>query len=295
MFTTRKIISLLFFLIQIQQISAFEIDPEIASQQALDEKLTMPIPDPDGRIQTLNKKGAMSPQLDQISKKFVEDAAQPGHIVLEIGAGYGLACLEALQKGAENYTVNDMDARHLKILALNLKKLNPDYLKNIHLMCGSFPDELNLLLNTYDAILMARVLHFMTPDQLKWALKTAYERLKPGGKIYAVMLSPYVRGYKSFIPEFENRIRLKHPNPGYVENLLDFADKTLIPASALKNMEKTFFFFDKFTAETYFKAAGFDIETNLEMPLAYASKIWQLDGRENIGVIAKKPLLKAFS
>jgi hypothetical protein len=106
-----------------------------------------------------------------------------------------------------------------------------------------------------------------------------------------MMLSPYVKGYRSFIPEFERRIAFNQPNPGYVDNLLNFADKSLIPANVLQNMEKSFFFFNKLTAQTHFEAAGFEIETNIEMPLAYPSHIWHLDGRENIGVVAKKPLL----
>jgi SAM-dependent methyltransferase len=210
--------------------------------------------------------------------------------VLEIGAGYGLACNEALKLGAEHYTANDLDVRHLKILARDIKEINPDYLANITLIAGEFPNKVEFLSQRYDAILIARVLHFMTPDKVMTTLKAIYKILKPGGRVYAVMLSLYVRGYTSFIPEFERRIQSKSPFPGYVENLADFADKTIISEKALKNMEKSFLFFDVRAAQCCFEGAGFKVETTLEMPLAYKSQIWQLNGRENIEVIAQKPV-----
>jgi len=89
------------------------------------------------------------------------------------------------------------------------------------------------------------------------------------------MLSPYVRGFKSFIPLFEERVINNEPYPAFVENLLDIADHSLIPESALKNMDqKPFLFFDKITATNCFKKGGFEVLEALEMPLAYPSEIW---------------------
>lgn len=280
--------ALIFYLTSLPSVLAKNIDPLLAVQEAVEQNLAMPEPYPDGRVQTLNKKGAMSPQLDKISSEFVNFAAQPNKKVLEIGAGYGLACTEALKLGAKSYTANDLDARHLNILAKNVAALDKKYLSYIHLISGSFPHDLKIKENYYDAILIARVLHFMTPEELTETLQASYKMLKPNGKVYAVMLSPYVKGYAAFIPEFEKRIQNQEPNPGYIENLLDFSDATVIPKTDIKETEQRFFFFDKRTAKSYFEKNGFVIEKNLEMPLAYPSKIWQLDGRENIGIIGKK-------
>lgn len=266
-----------------------ELDVNEAAKEAIEQNLQAPKPDPDGRVQTLNKKGAMSPALDKVSEAFVAFASQAEKEVLEIGAGYGLACFKALVLGAKHYTVNDLDARHLKILALNLQKNNPAFLQSIRLVSGDFPKDFSQNNHKYDAILIARVLHFMNPGEVKEALEIAFKLLKPGGKIYAVMLSPYVKGYRLFIPEFEKRIEEGTPNPGYVENLLDYADRKLIPENALKNTDQQFFFFDQRTARKLFEDNGFIIEQSIDMPLAYPSKIWGLDGRENIGIIASKP------
>lgn len=261
------------------------------AQQAEEEGLQMPAPDPDGRIQTLNKKGAMSPELDPTSRAFVEQAAAPSTKALEIGAAYGLACMEALKKGATSYTANDIDATHLKILARRVRDMDPNYLARLELIPGCFPEKLSLPDDYFDVMLMARVLHFMNPEQAVHTLSAAYKTLKPGGRIYAVMLSPYVRGFASFIPTFEQRIVNGDHCPGYVDNLLDIADRAIVPEGALKNMDrKPFLFFDIRTATNLFEKAGFKVVKAVETPLAYESLIWQLDGRENIGMIAQKPM-----
>jgi SAM-dependent methyltransferase len=285
-----KLLIISYFIFQSCIANALELNPFTAADDSVAQGLKMPSPDPDGRIQTMNKKGAMSPELDQISQEFVEFAAKPEMRVLEIGAGYGLACTRALELGSKDYTANDLDLRHLKLLAFNVKKANPDFLNNIHLLAGSFVDLTDVKDNYYDAILIARVLHFMNPVELEIFLQKSFKILKPGGRIYAVMLSPYVRGYASFIPEFERRIKAGEENPGYVKNLLEFADTSIIPESALKNADKPFFFFNTVTARKYFEKSGFIVEKAIEMPLAYKSKIWQLDGRENIGIVVYKPI-----
>ncbi len=268
-----------------------ELDIQNAIKDAKEQNLKTPKPDPDGRVQTLNKKGAMSPALDQMSQAFVEFAAQPGKKVLEIGVGYGLACTKALTLGAQDYTANDLDERHLKILALSLENLNPQLLAHVHLLAAEFPQHFQQDKDKYDGMLIARVFHFMNPYELKRALDTAFKMLKPGGKLFAVMMSPYVKGFETFIPEFEKRVTQGHPNPGYLENLLDYADYDLIPKASMDNTPQKFFFFDTRTARKALEDSGFIIEKVTEMPLAYPSQIWQLDGRENIGLIAVKPLI----
>lgn len=73
------------------------------------------------------------------------------------------------------------------------------------------------------------------------------------------------------------------PYPGWVDNLIGIADKA-VPKSALEKMP--FLFYDRRTASSLFEEAGFNIEKSVETTLPYKSDIWQLDGRENIGIKA---------
>jgi len=266
-----------------------KICPQQAALDAIKENLQAPVPDPNGTVETLNNKGVMAPKLDEVSKAFVEFAALDNVKVLEIGSAYGLACIEALNKGAKDYTANDLDIRHLKILAKTLKATDSSFLTNLKLIHGSILDKLNLPSSYYDAILIARVLHFMKPDELQCALKALYKTLKPGGKIYGVMLTPYVKGFRSFIPEFERRVKENESFPGYVEDLLEIVDKSFIPEKMIEQMKKHFLFFDTGTARRAFEQNGFIIEGCKYTAFTYASD-WQLDGKENIGIIAQKPL-----
>lgn len=271
-------------------LNAKELNSKEAAQQAVQENLKMPKPDPDGRISTLNKMGAMSPDLDAVSKLFVAASKVLDAKVLEIGAGYGLACQESLKAGCTNYTAVDLDDRHLKLLAKNVKDVDASYLNSVKLISGSFPTETDIPSNHYDAILMARVLHFMTPQEISASLAKAYDALKPGASVYVVLLTPYVKGYASFIPEFQRRIDEGVEFPGFVENKKDYADKKIIPPSVYSNLGGHFYFFDVKTAQTFFEKAGFIVEKSEYAPLPYKSDIWQLDGRENVLLVAKKPV-----
>ena len=52
--------------------------------------LSLPKPLSDGRIQTLNKKGAMSPRLDWVTEKFISYASKNNRKAFEVGSSYGL-------------------------------------------------------------------------------------------------------------------------------------------------------------------------------------------------------------
>lgn len=266
------------------------LDVNEAADYATLNDITRPKADIDGRVPTLNKKGAMSPQLDLISQKFIKLSSNPNTRVLEIGSSYGLACMESLNAGCQEYWANDMDKNHLFILARSIKENQPRHLKNLKLIPGTFPNEISPKSNYFDAILCARVLHFMNPEAAAESISMAHKFLKPGGKIFAVMLSPYVKGYRSFIPEFTLRVSKGVHFPGYVDDLSVFADPELIPPNDQQKygLKQPFMFFNIESAKSAFQDAGFYIDEVVEMPLPYHSPIWQLDGRENIGLIATK-------
>lgn len=284
------IITLCVLVLSFHIIDAFALmDPIKAAAQATKEGLNAPTPESDGRIYTLNHKGAMAPHIDKISEEFIKTAVQDGKKVLEIGAGYGLVCIESLKRGAKDYTANDLDVRHLKILARNLQEVYPIGFYHLKLSSGNYLDGIDEKETEFDAILVARVFHFMTPTEASTALQMMHRQLKPGGKVYAVMLTPYVRGFSSFIPEFERRVSKGEPFPGYVENLEIFVDPKL-STKIKQTMDRQLMFFNAKVAKSFFEKNGFVVEKCEEMPLAYTSEFWELDGRENVGVIARKIL-----
>lgn len=107
---------------------------------------------------------------DPVSQKFIEHAAlsaKQGGKVLEIGAGFGAATLEAIAKGATVFC-NDMEPENLAVVRQRYlestdeltESLTGDSSKLI-LVPGELPNELiGLPESQFDAILICRVLHF---------------------------------------------------------------------------------------------------------------------------------------
>ena len=122
--------------------------------------------------------------------------------MLEIGAAFGAASLQALAKGAKVFC-NDIDPsnlavvrnRHVKVDGIQQESVTGDDSKLV-LVPGSFPDELaGLPKNYFDAILICSVLHFFTGEQIEKSLEQLSIHLKPGGKLFVVCETPYLKNW----------------------------------------------------------------------------------------------------
>lgn len=240
--------------------------------------------DKDGRIPTLNQKGAASPQIDEASREFLKNINNK--TVLEIGAAYGKILKEAVDKKVKFYAANDLDERHLLIAAKNIVDPKASL---IEFCSGDFVDNCKYEDNKFDKILAARVFHFFNPEKLEKTALEIKKILKPHGRIYIVAITPYVRRYQSFIPIFEECLKKGDKYPGYVDSLYDYADKETTTQKDLDNIRKEeFMFLTPEVLSNIFKDLGFKIITSKMVPLQYASEAWQLDGRENVVFIAEK-------
>jgi ubiquinone/menaquinone biosynthesis C-methylase UbiE len=243
---------------------SFQLDSFKAAKDAQAEGLELPVADEDGGIKTNNSMGKNAPIIDSLSQEFIKDAIVPGATVLEIGTGYGLVAKEAIKQGAMYYVANDLDPIHLKVLARNIKQgLSQQALSRIKLVTGNFLHEFKGE-KRFDAILIARVLHFLTPDEITSSLTLARDLLKENGAIYIIVATPYGNDdwYNDFILEFEMRKRNKDPFPGYVDDLYKVANKKVIPKETLNEFRGHHFcFFDKETINLLLNKIGFKVES----------------------------------
>lgn len=258
-------------------------------------KLSIPKPESDGRTQTLNKKGATSPGFDYATLAFLDFAKNKR--VLEIGGAYGNVMLEALRRSSSTtYHLNDLDERHLSIAAYRLQKkieqqtICTTGLENVEFIYGDITTSSWKVKEQYDAILMARVIHFLTPEQIQQALTNLHASLKSGGRIFITSITPYVKRYKAFIPEYHRRLAAGDPYPGFVTNLRQYLNKEDTPQHQIANIsEGHFMFLDEVVLSRLFTDAGFKVLECSFKPLSYKSNSWALDGRENVILIAEKP------
>lgn len=105
---------------------------------------------------------------------------QPGSVVADIGAGSGLLTVHLARAVAPNGKVvaTDVDGAVLELLSDRIKAQHLEKVVEPRVVAADTP---GLEPDTYDAILLAEVDHYIT-DAPTW-LREASKALKPGGRI----------------------------------------------------------------------------------------------------------------
>ena len=268
---------------EIDKVSATvpQVDTRINTAR-LEAEQILQLPDADASgcfIPTLNNMGYMTTQLDPYSQKFVDHAATTSGVCLEIGAAYGIATLAVLSRGGK-IICNDLDARHLALVKQQAAAQNLD-LSLLTTMLGDFLTDLDLAENSIEAILICRVLHFLNGQEVEQAMQKMFNWLKPGGKVFIIADTPYLKVWTAFIPEYEQRVSDGVLWPGIIANLHKYFPNILVP-----NMLNTF---DVAVLSRVLTKQGFDLESIEYLDRQDFPPDRQLDGRESIAAIACKP------
>lgn len=232
---------------------------------------------------------------DPVSQKFIEYASEiagKDGTVLEIGAAFGAASLKALANGAKVFC-NDIDAsnlavirnRYIQTITNSQHSVTADDSKLI-LVPGAFPEELaGLPMNFFDAILICRVMHFFTGEQIEKSLEQLSTHLKPGGKLFIVCETPYLKNWQRFIPEYDKRVSEGIKWPGEISNPADYES-----SGRAASLPKFVHWITKEILEKSLTQLKYGVEH-----LSYIDRSGQfpkdllLDGRESIGAVAAKP------
>jgi SAM-dependent methyltransferase len=226
-------------------------------------------------IPTLNNMGYTQSNPDIIQKEFIEFSSTVSSSVLDIGAAFGITTLLALKKGAK-VIANDIDKRHLSVIM----EKTPTLLKhNLRLLEGRLPYDIKINKQSLGAILIARVLHFLSPVEIVDSLEKTRSWLEPTGKIFIVVTTPFSKLFEKVIPIYEENKKNKAPWPALMQDVHMFlSDKVQIPP--FLNL------FDKELLESLLTQTGFHIEQLFYFP-GECPKKWLYDGREFLGCIAR--------
>ena len=171
-------------------------------------------------LRTSNGYGLSFEHLNSFGKKLLT-LANTDKPVMDIGAGYGAFCLEALEKGFQ-VIANDLSSDHLdyiKTVASEKKQLQSSHLQT-HV--GRFPEEIHLTPESLGAIYTCGVMHYFTPSEFVDALQKMRDLLDQDGYLCIVTSSPYLKGYESFLPIFEERLKNNVDWPGVIDNYQDY-------------------------------------------------------------------------
>lgn len=242
------------------------------------DELKMPLPEPNGFVVTLNQQGYMTSTVDVFMQSFIDFAGTINKPVVDIGAAYGVATIPALVKGA-TVIANDLDERHLLIL----RERVPETLKEkLSLYPGRFPDELSFKSSSIGAFMIARVVHFFSPEKLIESAEKLFEWLDVGGKVFLTAETPYLKNWESFIPIFEQRKKEGNLWAGFVDDVMKYAPERG------KFLPKTMLFLDPSVLRIVFENAGFEIEKVDFLSRPEFPEDLRRDGRESVGLICKK-------
>lgn len=237
-------------------------------------------PDRNLLVATQHNQGFMTTKLDEYSQAFVNYAAQQSDWTLEIGAAYGVATLAALQKGAK-VIANDLYKIHLDVLQARCpEKLLP----NLKLLACDI-NNATFAPQSIDAVLACRVLHFMAGETLIKTLNKIYMALKPDGKFFVIVDTPFMGWWQQCIAVFNERKVQQVRWPGVFQPASDFCSE----ATAKAVLPPLVHWFDQETITLEMQNIGFNIEkiSYIDRKNCYPETCC-LDGRESIGLIATK-------
>lgn len=214
--------------------------------------------------------------LNTESNWVIEDFLKNCHensIVMDVGSGYGALSREALKKGAIVIS-NDISINQLHY---NLKHVSKAELSKLYLNEKDIRD-ISLKPNSLDLIIFHRVLHFFKGEEIEHVLKKAHLWLKPGGKIYIVMMS---KDHIAFRDKIDYDDSKKWPGEDLVVVEKHLPDQAYALPKTLHVISK----------ETLFKnlsEVGFKVENCDYVSLQKVGGEKNRDGLEAVGAIGRK-------
>lgn len=229
-----------------------------------------------GFVPTLNSTGWMTLELDPISRQFVDFAGRCKDECLDIGCAYGVATLPALAAGARILAC-DMEAQHLEILMQRTPNKDRSRLRT---QAGTMP-AVNFPNASFGAILSARALHFLTGADVTRTIRDMARWLKPGGRLFLVIDSPYGGPWSVRAADYERRKAAGEPWPAFIA---DFRE-VLAPDVPANKHPPFINPMDPDILEREVSGAGLEVRECIWLPGFDAQQIPKI----RAGIVADKP------
>jgi SAM-dependent methyltransferase len=236
-------------------------------------------------VPTLNGTGFMFEVLDRYARDWIEVAARSVAPALDIGCAYGVSVIPALAAGA-TVTACDMEGDHLRVLE---SRVAPALRGRLRLVTGRLP-EVEFTPGEFGSILCSRVLHFLDGTDIDTSLAKMAHWLAPGGHLYLVADTPYGI-WRRFIPHFEDNRRRGERWPGLMRD-----PRQYLPTPRLGRYLDRAPFMNLLDPELLTRAceqAGLQVLRASFIERSDFRGLGALDGRENVGVLAIRPVSAA--
>jgi len=231
-----------------------------------------------GLIPTDDNMGIMTRELGPAAREFVELSKTAALPLLDIGAAYGNATLPALKNGA---TVVALDLSPTE-LAILQQSADAEEQRRLVVMPVRFPQEVNLLDSSLSGVLGGQVLHFLDGPTLEAALGKIHRWLAPGGRLYAITITPSLSYYRKFWDEYQARKARGDRWPGV------FNPKDVATPEWRDRLPDLIHLFDTDILGRAVREAGFEIEMLEYFCFTNFPDKHRTDGREFLTLTAVK-------
>lgn len=233
-----------------------------------------------GMLNTVNKMGVTTLELAPPTQEFVEFSSHCKKPVLDIGCGFGVSSLAALNMGA-SVIAFDLAQEHLRVLKDNT---SPERRHHLITKVGRFPDDLDFEANSLSAVHASMILHFLTGEEIIAGLKQCYNYLEPGGQLFLGVMTPYLGIYdtKKLCAEYDSRITQSKKWPGYISHI------PFVKEEWRNQLPPFAHFFKVDTAVKFVTEAGFEVEVAYYYTLNNIPREYITNGKEYVGFRALK-------
>jgi hypothetical protein len=155
----------------------------------------------------------------------------------------------------------------------------------LELICGRCPDDVKLQDNCFDAILVNKVLHFFTPDNIDSFVGWMKKGLKIGGCVYIFTISPFYKGHEKILIGYEEKKKEAIRFPGWCHSCeeMDIGkvyNPHVRPVSLL--------YMEMSTLKELFQGHGFQIVEEFDLAIINEENPEWRPGKDMAGIIAKK-------
>lgn len=225
---------------------------------------------------TLDPESMTQSWLVQDLLAYAKIAKQP---ILEIGGGYGRLTSLLLQQHAQ-VVYNDMDWRHV---IYGRRMMDPVTRQHLKINTAIFPKGTIFPEHQFSAIVLHRVIHLLSPDEIEEGIAKINRWLISGGKIFIAVIPPQHGEYRDkVLPQYDQAWQNGNAWPGY-----GLKSAELLPDQAYA-LPDTLHVMDRRPLELVLQKYGFKIEKDGYIDMKKFGNAEKRDGHELYGIIATK-------
>lgn len=225
-----------------------------------------------GRAPTVNAMGYIFYELTPVAQQFISQEAKSNKSLFEVGCGFSNVSIAALKQGVGNYIASDLAEEHLAVLMCRMQKAFGNDLKkklsSLKLLKAHAPEELPFYNREFDAIIIDKVLHFLTPKEFDDVVTWMRKSLKNSGKIYITINSINNKIYTDETRAiYHKRVKSGIEHHGYFSNIYDYINPEILKENANLFLPNSMLIFTITDLCKLFEAQGFKVSHKFLMQL----------------------------